>query len=63
MLFRAMSPAGAAVYVLLVISSLHHLVLVAAGAGLLASHWVAWLPGRFEGAARTLPHRGWSLGL
>jgi len=57
-LFRAMSPAGAAVYVLLVISSLHHPVLVAAGAGLLASHWVAWLPGRFEGTAWTLPHRG-----
>jgi hypothetical protein len=50
-LFRAMSLTGAAVSVLLVISSLRHLLLVAAGAGLLASHWVDWLPGRFEGAA------------
>jgi hypothetical protein len=50
-LFRAMSLTGAAVGVLLVISSLRHLLLVAAGAGLLASHWVDWLPGRFEGAA------------
>jgi hypothetical protein len=53
-----MSLTGAAVSVLLVISSLHHLVLVSAGAGLLASHWVDWLPGRCEGTAWALPHRG-----
>ena len=50
MLFRAMSLTGVAVGVLLVISSLH-LLLVAAGLGLLASHWVDRLPRRFEGAA------------
>src|SRR5213592_3639625 len=36
--------------------SLYHLVLVAAGAGVLAFHWVDWLLGRLEGAAWALPH-------
>ena len=43
--FRALSAGGAAVCLLLAIASLHHLLLVAAHGGLLASHWVDWLLG------------------
>jgi hypothetical protein len=57
-LFRAISLIGAAVCVLPVISSLHHLVLVAARAGLLASHWADWLLGPMAAIQATLP--SWS---
>ena len=43
--FKALSFGGAAVSLLLAIALLHHLLLVAAHAGLLASHWADWLLG------------------
>ena len=52
--FRVMSLGGAAVCLLLVISSLHHLLMVAARAGLLASHWVDWLLGPMAAIQATL---------
>lgn len=41
--FRALSLGGAGVCLVLVFSSLHHLLGAAARAGLLASHWADWL--------------------
>jgi len=51
---RGLSLGGAAVCLLLVISSLHHLLMVAARAGLLASHWVDWLLGPMAAIQATL---------
>jgi DNA-binding CsgD family transcriptional regulator len=51
---RGLSLSGAAVCLLLVISSLHHLLMVAARAGLLASHWVDWLLGPIAAIQATL---------
>lgn len=52
--FRALSLGGAAVCLLLVFSSLHHLLVAAARAGLLASHWVDWLLGPIAAIQATL---------
>jgi DNA-binding CsgD family transcriptional regulator len=52
--FRVLSLGGAAVCLLLVFSSLHHLLLAAARAGLLASHWVDWLLGPIAALQATL---------
>lgn len=52
--FRALSLVGAGVCLLLVISSLHHLLMVAARQGLLASHWVDWLLGPMAAIQATL---------
>jgi DNA-binding CsgD family transcriptional regulator len=52
--FRALSLGGAAVCLLLVIASLHHLLLVAAHMGLLAPHWVDWLLGPLAAIQATL---------
>lgn len=43
--FRAVSAGGAALCLLLAISSLHHLLIVAAHRHLVASHWLDWLLG------------------
>src|SRR5690349_20017293 len=43
--FRLLSLGGVALCLLLVFSSLHHLLLAAARAGLLSDHWVDWLLG------------------
>jgi len=51
---RALSVGGAAVCLLLAIASLHHLLMVAAHAGLLASHWVGWLLGPMAAIQATL---------
>jgi DNA-binding CsgD family transcriptional regulator len=51
---RALSVGGAAICLLLAIASLHHLLLVAAHAGLLASHWVGWLLGPIAAIQATL---------
>lgn len=52
--FRAVSLGGTAVSLLLVIALLHHLLLVAAHAGLLASRWVDWLLGPLAAVQATL---------
>lgn len=52
--FRALSFEGAAVCVLLVIASLHHLLLVAAHRELLASRWIDWLLGPLAAIQATL---------
>jgi DNA-binding CsgD family transcriptional regulator len=52
--FRALSAGGAAVCLLVVIASLHHLLLVAAHVGLLASHWADWLFGPLAAIQATL---------
>jgi DNA-binding CsgD family transcriptional regulator len=52
--FRASSLAGAAVCLLLGIASLHHLLMVAAHVGLLATHWVGWLLGPLAAIQATL---------
>jgi len=51
---RALSLGGAVVCLLLAIASLHHLLLVAAHAGLLASHWADWLLGPIAAIQGTL---------
>jgi DNA-binding CsgD family transcriptional regulator len=51
---RALSMSGAAVCLLLAIASLHHLLLVAAHVGLLASRWVDWLLGPLAAIQATL---------
>src|SRR5215467_8227734 len=51
---RALSMSGAAACLLLAIASLHHLLLVAAHVGLLASHWVDWLLGPLAAIQATL---------
>src|SRR5215472_12644216 len=51
---RALSMSGAAACLLLAIASLHHLLLVAAHAGLLASHWADWLLGPIAAIQGTL---------
>jgi len=51
---RALSVGGAAVCLSLAIASLHHLLMVAAHAGLLASHWVGWLLGPLAAMQATL---------
>lgn len=52
--FRASSLGGAAVCLLLVIASLHHMLMVAAHTGLLASHWVDLLLGPLAAVQATL---------
>ena len=52
--FRASSLGGAAVCLLLMIASLHHLLMVAAHGGLLASHWADWLLGPLAAIQATL---------
>ena len=52
--FRTVSLCGGAVCLLLVIASLHRLLLVAAHAGLLTSHWVDWLLGPLAAIQATL---------
>jgi len=52
--FRASSIGGAAVCLLLMIASLHHLLMVAAHSGLLASHWADWLLGPLAAIQATL---------
>ena len=52
--FRALSLAAAAACLLLVISSVHHVLTVAARAGLLASHWIDWLLGPVAAIQATL---------
>ena len=52
--FRVLSLGGATVCLLLVFSSLHHLLLAAARAGLLPSHWVDWLLGPIAALQATL---------
>jgi DNA-binding CsgD family transcriptional regulator len=52
--FRALSLGGVAVCLLLVFSSLHHLSVAAARAGLLPSHWVDWLLGPIAALQATL---------
>ena len=52
--FRASSLGGAAVCLLLIIASLHHLLMVAAHSGLLAPHWVDWLLGPLAAIQATL---------
>ena len=51
---RALSTSGAAACLLLAIASLHHLLLLAAHVGLLASHWVDWLLGPLAAIQATL---------
>jgi len=51
---RALSMSGAAACLSLAIASLHHLLLVAAHIGLLASHWVDWLLGPLAAIQATL---------
>lgn len=51
---RAVSVGGGAACVLLAIASLHHLLLVAAHVGLLASHWVDFLLGPIAAIQATL---------
>lgn len=52
--FRASSLGGAAVCLLLVIASLHHMLMVAAHMGLLASYWVDLLLGPLAAVQATL---------
>jgi DNA-binding CsgD family transcriptional regulator len=52
--FRASSLGGAAVCLLLGIASLHHLLMVAAHTGLLATHWGDWLLGPLAAIQATL---------
>jgi DNA-binding CsgD family transcriptional regulator len=52
--FRALSLGGAIVCLLLVISSLHRLLMVAARAGLISSHWADWLLGPIAAIEATL---------
>lgn len=52
--FRASSLGGAAVCLLLMIASLHHLLMVAAHSGLLASRWADWLLGPLAAIQATL---------
>ena len=52
--FRASSLGGVAVCLLLMIASLHHLLMVAAHSGLLASHWADWLLGPLAAIQATL---------
>jgi len=52
--FRVLSLGGAAVCLLLVFSSLHHLLLAAIRADLLPSHWVDWLLGPIAALQATL---------
>ncbi len=52
--FRVLSLGGVAVCLLLVFSSLHHLLVAAARAGLLPSHWVDWLLGPIAALQATL---------
>ena len=52
--FRASSLGGAAVCLLLVIASLHHMLMVAAHMGLLASRWVDLLLGPLAAVQATL---------
>jgi DNA-binding CsgD family transcriptional regulator len=52
--FRALSLGGAAVCLSLVFSSLRHLLVAAARAGLLAAHWVDWLLGPIAAIEATL---------
>jgi len=52
--FRVLSLGGATVCLLLVFSSLHHLLLAAARAGLLPSDWVDWLLGPIAALQATL---------
>ena len=52
--FRASSLGGAAVSLLLMMASLHHLLMVAAHSGLLASHWADWLLGPLAAIQATL---------
>ena len=52
--FRVLSLGSAAVCLLLVFSSLHHLLLAAVRAGLLPSHWVDWLLGPIAALQATL---------
>jgi len=52
--FCASSLGGAAVCLLLMIASLHHLLMVAAHSGLLASHWADWLLGPLAAIQATL---------
>jgi DNA-binding CsgD family transcriptional regulator/type IV secretory pathway VirB2 component (pilin) len=52
--FRASSLGGAAVCLLLMMASLHHLLMVAAHSGLLASHWADWLLGPLAAIQATL---------
>jgi DNA-binding CsgD family transcriptional regulator len=52
--FRASSLGGAAVCLLLVIASLHHMLMVAAHTGLLASHWADLLLGPLAAVQATL---------
>jgi DNA-binding CsgD family transcriptional regulator len=52
--FRASSLGGAAVCLLLMIALLHHLLMVAAHSGLLASRWVDWLLGPLAAIQATL---------
>ena len=51
---RALSVGGATVCLLLAIASLHHLLMVAAHAGMLASRWVGWLLGPLAAIQATL---------
>jgi DNA-binding CsgD family transcriptional regulator len=52
--FRASSLGGATVCLLLMIASLHHLLMVAAHSGLLASDWADWLLGPLAAIQATL---------
>jgi DNA-binding CsgD family transcriptional regulator len=52
--FRALSLGGAAVCLLLVVASLHHLLIVAAHVGLLAPRWADWLLGPMAAIQATL---------
>jgi len=52
--FRALSLGGVAVCLLLVFSSLHHLLVAAARAGLLPSQWADWLLGPIAATQATL---------
>lgn len=51
---RALSLGGAAACLFLAIASLHHLLMVAAHLGLLASHWMGWLLGPIAAIQATL---------
>lgn len=52
--FRALSLGGAGVCLMLVMASLHHLLMVAAHMGFLASYWVDWLLGPLAAIQATL---------
>ena len=52
--YRALSLGGAIVCLLLATSSLHRLLVVAARAGLLSSHWADWLLGPIAAIEATL---------